>query len=389
MKKKRKFVFLIIISILFWHGILWLSLFVIFLIVLYFSALKLIGFINHVFLKRVIKSILLYPFIFFIAICIKLLLIDIYKIPSPSMSNTLFTNDFILVNKLKYGPKLPRSPLEIPWVNIAFYFNKKASMNMRTPWWDYKRLSGTTTTKNGDVAVFTTFDKNMVMVKRCIGIAGDTLNIKNGTVFINNVERQYSENIKNMYRFKINDKKSLHEKINSLQINQINSRNKEYPNLMSANLSLADVKKLKKSGAIDSLHLVTKAYNPADELFSNPTDTKWTTDYLGPIIIPKRGMQIILNERNYEIYQTAINRYEKDNKLEYKNKQFIMNGKQVQTYMFEQNYYFMMGDNRNDSYDSRFIGFIPEQNIIGKVQAVLWSNYKNKFQFSRFFKSVK
>ena len=169
-KSLKYFFLLFIIFFLLILGLLWLCVCIIILALVYFSLLRLIKHIKYAFLKKILKGSFLFLFIFSIAISIKLLLFDIYKIPSSSMNNTLYTNDVIVVNKLKYGPKLPRSPFDIPWVNIAFYFNDKARTSMGTPWWGYKRLSGTTAIKNGDVIVFTMFKANMVIVKRCMGI---------------------------------------------------------------------------------------------------------------------------------------------------------------------------------------------------------------------------
>src|SRR5690606_16297281 len=182
------FVHIFISVILFWTlwiGLYWLAVLILLLILVYLGILKLVLIIPNTkeVLKKSLKGGIVLLFIVSISIGFKVLVFDIYKIPSSSMEGTLQSGDVILVNKLKYGPRLPRSPLEIPWLNILFYLtgNKKV-LNSKTDW-AYKRLSGSTNIQNGDVMVFDMFDDNMGIVKRCVGIASDTLKINNGSVF--------------------------------------------------------------------------------------------------------------------------------------------------------------------------------------------------------------
>lgn len=387
-KKQKIYTINSILFLLLLLGLWWLSLLFVVLVLLYFISLKSIHLIAYPFLKKIVKGLFLFLFIFSVAISIKLLLFDIYKIPSSSMNDTLFTNDVIVVNKLRYGPKLPRSPFDIPWVNIAFYFNANARERIKEHWWSYKRLSGYSHIKNGDILVYEYFNKSNFLVKRCIGIAGDTLLIENGRTILNQKTVSFSNNIKKRYRFKVVDKKQMYKELDRLSIDKRMIRNLDANGFLMCVFNKNDYKNLEASPFIDSLQQITASYSQKDELFAKPKDSLWTKDNLGPIVIPKKGMSIILNSFNYEVYKTAINSHEKSVKIQYKNGEFLINEKKATTYTFKQNYHFMMGDNRNGSYDSRFIGFIPEQNIIGKVQCVLWSNYQDKFQWDRLFKKV-
>ncbi len=386
-KKKRNYILLIIIFVLIWKELWWLALLLVSLITLYLFSLKLVSVIKFSFFKKGIRGLFIFLFIFSIAISIKLFLGDIYKIPSSSMEDTLFTNDIILVNKLKYGPKLPQSPFEIPWVNIAFYFNDKAKARIHENWWEHKRLSGYSKVKNGDILVYEYFKKNSFFVKRCVGIAGDTLTLKATNIYINKVKHLFAKTVRKEYQFKVSDNKLFYKKTDSLQINEYIQRGTGNPNYRTASLLLKDKEKIEKLSMVDSLQPAVKKYNPSDELFARPRNTKWTAYDLGPIIIPKKGMPITLNEANYAIYRTAINLHESVY-IEKKESDYFINGEQVKSYVFKQDYYFMMGDHRNGSYDSRFIGFIPEEKIVGKVQCILWSNYQNEFQWSRFLKKI-
>ncbi len=385
-KKKTNYLILIIILILLWIGLWWFSLLIGGLVLFYYFFLKLIRLIKHSFLKKTIKSCFLFIFIFFLAISIKLSMFDVYKIPSASMNNTLFADDVIMVNKLKYGPKLPRSPFEIPWLNIAFYFNNSAKERMHENWWDYRRLSGTTAIKNGDVVVFTMFKKNVVIVKRCMGVAGDTITIKQGDIYINNKFFNPSNQILNRYEFRVNDKKGFYRKLDSLNLNIMFNRTQT--NHFKAILSNQDKNILKKLHLVEGLTRVTDTLTSTSTAYPKSKYNEWNFDNYGPCIVPEKGMKIGLNPKNYELYNKTIKTHE-DVKINDIDGSYFINDKEVFSYTFKQDYYFMMGDNRKASLDSRAWGVVPEERIIGKVQCILWSNYQNDFQWSRLLKAVK
>ncbi|MDO5981580.1 signal peptidase I [Flavivirga spongiicola] len=382
--KAVKFHFIIILVTLF-LGLIWLSFLYIFLVATYYGFKVLLKRIKNSFIYRTAYGLFVFLFIFFIAISIKLFAFDIYKIPSSSMNNTLYTNDVIMVNKLKYGPKLPRSPFDIPWVNIAFYFNDKARATMGTPWWDYKRLSGTTTIKKGDVIVFTMFDVDMVIVKRCIGKAGDTLTIKKGDVYVNNMAFNPSKLILNNYEFKVNDRKTFYSKLDSIDLDISFTRTRT--NNFRATLSFQDKKRLEELNMVESLVKVTDSLTDTSTAYPESKYNQWNFDDYGPYIIPQKGMKIILTPENYALYHKVINEHEG---VTIKNTEgtYSIKGKEVISYTFKQDYYFMMGDHRKGSLDSRLWGVVPEERIIGKVQCVLFSNYQDEFQWNRLFKFV-
>lgn len=347
--------------------------------------MHLIPFIKSAVLRKVIKGTLLFIYIFSIAIGTKLLAFDIYKIPSSSMNNTLYTGDVIVVHKLKYGPKLPRSPFDIPWINIAFYFNKKARATMGTPWWDYKRLSGYSCINNGDVVVFTMFKKNMVIVKRCMGIAGDTLKIHKGDVYINNAFFSPSNFVLNNYKFNVSDRKTLYRKLDSIGLDIALNRTRT-SNFMTT-LSIQDKNRLETLHLVEDLKKVTDSLTETSTAYPNSKYNQWNLDDYGSYIIPKKGMKIRLNATNYELYKKVIKTHEGLELKELDNR-YYLNEKEVIFYTFKQDYYFMMGDNRKGSMDSRYWGLVPEKRIIGKVQYILFSNYGGTFNWKRLFKNV-
>jgi signal peptidase I len=303
------------------------------------------------------------------------------------MRSTLLPNDIIVVNKLKYGPRLPRSPLEIPIISRAYYFNENVRKKIRDYWWPYKRLSGTDSIKKGDIVVFNSISKkNFFLVKRCVAISGDTLNIKDGIVY-NNGEIFKVESTKFRYKFKVKDKKAFDDAIESLSLGHIRFSVIKINGYLKAILSKDEVEKIKDLKSIENFQISLDPFRAKKKLLAKLPNTKWTYDNMGPFLIPKKGLQIYLDIDNYLLYKRTINKFEKI-RITCVGDKFFVGGKVINTYTFKKNYYFMMGDNRKASSDSRVWGFLPEENIIGKVQCVLFSNYKNKFQKKRFLKSL-
>ena len=303
------------------------------------------------------------------------------------MKNALFPNDVILVNKLKYGSRLPRSPFDIPFVNIAYYFNENAKERIKEYWWSYKRLSGKEAIKKRDVVVFNSlWDKDFVLVKRCIGVSGDTLQIEKGNVYANGKVFKV-KTAKHKYKFEINDKKTFRKTLNSIGLSHVNFMKSSSQYVLKAKLSQNEADIIKNLESVKNFHLILDTFKPDQKLLAKLPNKNWTYDNMGPFVIPKKGLQIDLNHENYLLYKQTINQIEKAH-LKYTNGKFVVNNKMVNTYTFQKNYYFMMGDNRKATVDSRVWGFVPEENIIGKVQCVLFSNFKNKFQWNRLLKSV-
>ena len=384
---------LIIILFLFsfFLGVYWLFIITFLMMLIYWSLLNLIFLIKKNKIKKTIKSILLFFYLFFLVIGIKLFVFDIYKIPSSSMENTLFPKDVIVVNKLKYGPKLPRSPFEIPLINIAFYLNKKARSDMNTNWWTYKRLSGTSTIKKGDVFVFDMKfgpNKKTTIVKRCMGTPGTTLKIINGNIYSNNSLFNSSQLVKNEYEFQVKNINLLYKKVDSLGVNLVLNESLKSNFLFKAILSKQDVNNLENLKLIYEVKRVTDTFSQTKNIFSKPLYTSnWNWDNYGPLKVPSKGMKIKLNSKNFELYSRLIKKYEKVD-LQEIHKEYFIGNKKTESYTFKQNYYFMMGDNRKGSIDSRRWGMIPEEFIVGKVQCILLSNYQDEFRWDRLFKSV-
>lgn len=326
--------------------------------------------------------------IFVLAIFVRLFLIEVYAIPSGSMEGTLLPGDKILVSKLKYGPRMPYSPYEIPWVNLFWYLNAKASENTDSIYWDYHRLKGYSTIKNGEVLVFghpLWGKRDNYFIKRCIAIPGDKLEIKQGRVFVNGELFSESGNVQKQYVIWFNNAEKFSTLIDSLATGFHNLNAKE--SRTEIQLNQAQYNCFLKSDAVDSLCLKVLDREQKNWLDPKIEEFKWTITDFGALVVPYKEMTIDFNDRNFLLYQRTIKRLEKV-KLSRRGGNFFLNGKPATQYTFKHDYYFMMGDNRYNSNDSRYWGFVPEMNIVGRATTILWSNSEGKINWGRTFKSI-
>ena len=356
-----------------------------------------------------------------------------FKIPSSSMESSLYTGDHLFVSKLAYGPKLPQTPLTIPFTHNVIAGRESYSTALQN---DYKRLKGFGHVKTGDYVVFgfphgdtvlvrepaadyytyvrtlgrdytirnygpiivRPSDKKDHYVKRCVAVAGDTLTIKDGQVYVNSQPQENWPGVQNSYRV-VTDGKRINQK--NLEKLGINIRelwfHPELPGYPEMPLTAEMLKKVKSYANVVSVTRNVDAYPPdypdSDAtIFPFSPDYQWTRDNFGPLWIPAKGVEVELTVENLPLYQRIITSYE-GNELEVKDGRIFINSEEVRSYTFQQDYYFMMGDNRHNSLDSRYWGFVPEDHIVGKP-AVVWLSidgnrkFPNNIRWRRFFKFV-
>lgn len=334
-----------------------------------------------------------------------------FTIPTASMERTLLVGDFLFVDKLSYGYRMPMRPLALPFLqNTLIDVGQKGSPKddpkvyveaVKLP---YLRLPGWKQVQRNDIVVFNypddsvnvAIDRMDPYVKRCIAVAGDVLELKEGKLYINNkpehrigdaeVQQSYV-----VYFTEQLDTNQLWKDFGYLPILDEGSTSSGGYGYLFQGLTRNTVKQMKEipqflnaKPIIEAKGMKAISYfdpetrqkvNHSQSIF--PIDKNWNQDWYGPIRIPKKGDILTLTKDNIEEYKRLISVYE-NNKLEIKNNKFFINDVETDKYTVQQNYYFMMGDNRDASLDSRFFGFVPEENIVGRPMFT-WMSIQGMF----------
>ena len=370
------------------------------------------------------------------ATLIRTFVFEAYVIPTPSMEKTLLVNDFLFVSKFSYGPRIPNTPIAMPfvhhtmpifdmksyveWIHIPYtrwfpspvkrndvvVFNfpagdtviDKEGFQSEVPYYDEARRLG-----NGDINVgrqailgdpdsypliVRPVDKQENYIKRCVGIAGDTLQIKNQIVYINGLATALPPYSETNYIVTTNgqplDETVMKDEYDIDITNPDEFQQTGVANRYAMLLTAATRDKMNKSGLAKNI----APYLDSDRnVYPYDPQYLWTKDNYGPIWIPRKGATLQLNAFNYPVYERAIRDYEK-NKLEMRNEKIFINDREAASYTFKMDYYWMMGDNRHQSQDSRYWGFVPEDHVVGEAW-MIWMSWKNGVRWNRLFKKIR
>jgi signal peptidase I len=342
------------------------------------------------------------------ATIIRTFLIEAYTIPTSSMEKSLLRGDFLFVSKIAYGPKIPNTPLSFPFVHHSMPMSTKKSY---VEWISlpYFRFPGLTSIENNDVVVFNypegdtvstayqssisyyrivkevgreetwrnkrkfgniiyrPVDKRENYIKRCIGIPGDTLEIVDQQVYINGEPQALAPD--GQFKYLIDAPKGLNKKFRD----EVDISDEDYKSWKSTNklpISADVAEMIKKRPSVKSVNQsISGSGIWDDDLFPFDPKYPWNVDNYGPLYIPEKGASVHLTMDNISLYSRLIDVYE-NNDLDIKDDKIYINGQETNTYTFKMNYYWMMGDNRHNSADSRFWGFVPEDHIVGKASFV-------------------
>ncbi len=355
--------------------------------------------------------------------------LEFYVIPTSSMEKTLLVGDYLGVSKVSYGPKLPNTPLSIPFVHNVNPLNPKKRSYVDWIQTPYKRLAGFGEVKNGDVVVFnfpqgdTVFvdypqmnyyqmeraygsealaekyelryhpvDKRDNYIKRCVAMHGDKLEIIDGDLFINGVAEKSIKNREYQYYVTMNSR-ITRKLIDELGV--VEEDISVVGDVYSMPLTDAMAKKLSENSSVVSVkRMIAPAGEPEVDIFPNDTTNfKWNVDNFGPLTIPAQGVTVEIDSSNIALYERIIKNYE-GNDLQIKEDGIYINSVKSDSYTFQMDYFFMMGDNRHNSLDSRYWGFVPMDHIVGKASFVWLSLDKYKsfpanIRFDKMFKSIK
>ena len=351
-----------------------------------------------------------------------------YQIPSSSLEKTLLTGDFLWVNKIVYGPRVPQTPLHFPLAqNVLPVIGCKSYIEH--PQLPYHRLKGLRNIERGDIVVFNVpagdtvavkcpnpdyytliyergreavwnnpdvfgevvyrpVDRRDNYVKRCVGLPGEWIAVKQGHIYINGVEQPEPENVQYLYYVKTNGRTITPEMFDELGVS-VDDRHQVAQDVYVMPLTATMRDRLKAYDIVDEVERTMP--DPSECMITYPvgTDYGWTHNDYGPIWIPKKGVTAELNMKNLPQLERIIKNYE-GNSLEVKDGKIFINGKETTRYTFKMDYYWMIGDNRDNSLDSRFWGFVPEDHIVGTPMVVLISFDKDKggVRWNRIFKTA-
>ncbi|MFO7656757.1 MAG: signal peptidase I [Bacteroidales bacterium] len=356
------------------------------------------------------------------AFILRLFFIEAFTVPTSSMEKTINVGDYIFVSKISYGPRLPNTPLSLPFAHNTIPFTKTRKSYFSFLELPYKRLLGLGKIKNNDIVVFNfpegdtvvfdypgtvetyyslarrfgssyiknnykvkvrPVDKREYYIKRCIAIPGDTIEVVHGFAYVNGRREKQPAKLQYNYFF-IADKSLDSSLFTDIDISMYDISYNEYNSIYEVPLTRDKLSVIRDNPSVRGI----RKHESLDPLTVNlqvfPFSNKflWTEDNFGPVTVPKKNDTVKITVDNLPLYKRIITVYE-GNKLNVKGDSLFVNDSLTDAYTFKMDYYYMIGDNRHNSNDSRFWGFVPEDHVIGKAFFVWLSVERNKHSKKR------
>ena len=368
-----------------------------------------------------------------VASLVHIFIFQMYVIPTSSMEKSLLVGDYLYVSKVSYGPQMPNTPLSFPFVHHTMPFSQTKKSFSEAIKWPYHRLKGLKPIRRNDVVVFNfpagdtvllqrqdvtyydvlreyqrtygqkagrerlfndytvitrPVDKRENYIKRCVAIAGDSLKIVGGEVYVNNEPQAPVPEKQYMYTVMTSSPLSKYA-IEKLGVTEWSGSDTNYFMLLTADRAEA----LRRMNNV----LAVERYiyeEPNREVYPHDLSLGWNQDNYGPIWVPAKGATIALTPENLRLYRRCIEVYEGNRLEEQPDGTVLLNGTPATDYTFRMNYYWMMGDNRHNSADSRFWGFVPEDHIVGRASFIWLSldsqkSFPSNIRWNRLFTKVR
>ncbi len=386
---------------------------------------------------------------------IRLFIIEAYTIPTSSMEKTLLAGDYLFVSKVSYGPKMPNTPISFPFAHNTLPLTSTTKSYVEWVKWPYKRLDGLGPIERNNIVVFnfpagdtvisqmqnrnyysvlrqyaqelksrdinngnqiksfaayknrardyirkqydvTTHppDKRTNYIKRCVALAGDTIRIDQGQVYVNGEEQKHFENMQYNYLVKTAGTKINPVHLQNMGINRNDVNYMPSGSTYRMPLTTGNLNKIKNfSNVVEVSRYINNSPSSVNHvIYPFDSDYEWTEDNFGPLYVPEKGETIQLTMDNLPLWERIIDTHE-GNDLEVRDSSIYINGEQADSYTFQMDYYFMMGDNRHNSADSRYWGFVPENHVVGKAVFIWLSvdpygSFLDKIRWRRLFTAI-